>query len=120
MRSACNHCRPATLSQNWLFSDKCGACVANILVRYLGEEGNQTPIQCAVSMANPFNLVRRCTLASKLITHVSFQLVIYLRHLLILPQVVSDNNFKIGFNRCVFIVWHNMLRSAQFVPGKSH
>ena len=31
---------------------------ANILVRYLGEEGSQTPIQCAVSMANPFNLVR--------------------------------------------------------------
>ena len=31
---------------------------ANILVRYLGEEGRQTPIQLAVSMANPFNLVR--------------------------------------------------------------
>ena len=77
--SACKQCRPATFI--WLFSSKCGVCVANILVRYLGEEGSQTPIQCAVSMANPFNLVRRCTIASKLIKHVSLQLVINLRHL---------------------------------------
>ena len=31
---------------------------ANILVRYLGEEGERTPIQAAISMCNPFNLVR--------------------------------------------------------------
>lgn len=30
---------------------------ANILVRYLGEEGPSTPISAAVSMCNPFNLV---------------------------------------------------------------
>eukprot|EP00195_Chlamydomonas_chlamydogama_P007473 CAMPEP_0202906248 /NCGR_PEP_ID=MMETSP1392-20130828/37919_1 /ASSEMBLY_ACC=CAM_ASM_000868 /TAXON_ID=225041 /ORGANISM="Chlamydomonas chlamydogama, Strain SAG 11-48b" /LENGTH=633 /DNA_ID=CAMNT_0049594653 /DNA_START=364 /DNA_END=2265 /DNA_ORIENTATION=- len=29
---------------------------ANILVRYLGEEGSATPISAAVSMCNPFNL----------------------------------------------------------------
>ena len=38
-------------------------CAANILVRYLGEEGPATPLAAAVSMCNPFNLVsRRCTL----------------------------------------------------------
>ncbi len=37
---------------------------ANILVRYLGEEGSSTPIQYAVSMANPFNLVRALRLAA--------------------------------------------------------
>lgn len=30
---------------------------ANILVRYLGEEGEKTPIRAAISMCNPFNLV---------------------------------------------------------------
>ncbi len=33
-------------------------CAANILVRYLGEEGERTPIRAAISMCNPFNLVR--------------------------------------------------------------
>ncbi|KAK9809973.1 hypothetical protein WJX72_002837 [[Myrmecia] bisecta] len=42
---------------------------ANILVRYLGEEGDKTPIEAAVSMCNPFNLV------------------------------VADQNFHVGFNR---------------------
>ncbi|CAL8470709.1 g10251 [Coccomyxa elongata] len=42
---------------------------ANILVRYLGEEGPNTPISAAVSMCNPFNLV------------------------------TCDNNFHVGFNR---------------------
>lgn len=32
---------------------------ANILVRYLGEEGAATPIAAAAAMCNPFNLVRR-------------------------------------------------------------
>lgn len=31
---------------------------ANILTRYLGEEGENTPIQAAVVMCNPFDLVR--------------------------------------------------------------
>ena len=31
---------------------------ANILVRYLGEQGSKTPIAAAVSMCNPFDLVR--------------------------------------------------------------
>lgn len=69
------------MSQKWLPQRKCALCVANILVRYLGEEGNQTPIQCAVSMANPFNLVRRCMIAITRSKHVSFQLVVILRHL---------------------------------------
>ena len=30
---------------------------ANILTRYLGEEGEQTPLAAAVAMCNPFNLV---------------------------------------------------------------
>ena len=30
---------------------------ANILVRYLGEEGSKTPVAAAISMCNPFNLV---------------------------------------------------------------
>lgn len=30
----------------------------NILVRYLGEEGSGTPIRAAVSLGNPFTLVR--------------------------------------------------------------
>ena len=30
---------------------------ANILVRYLGEEGAKCPISAAVSMCNPFDLV---------------------------------------------------------------
>ena len=30
---------------------------ANILVRYLGEEGAQTPIAAAASLCNPFDLV---------------------------------------------------------------
>ena len=30
---------------------------ANILVRYLGEEGAESPISAAVSMCNPFDLV---------------------------------------------------------------
>ena len=34
-------------------------CAANILVRYLGEEGEKTPIRAAISMCNPFNLVRQ-------------------------------------------------------------
>lgn len=29
---------------------------ANILVNYLGEQGDDTPIEAAVSMCNPFNL----------------------------------------------------------------
>jgi hypothetical protein len=32
-------------------------CAANILVRYLGEEGPRTAISAAVSMCNPFDLV---------------------------------------------------------------
>jgi predicted alpha/beta-fold hydrolase len=31
---------------------------ANILLRYLGEDGSGTPLQAAVSMCNPFDLVR--------------------------------------------------------------
>lgn len=31
---------------------------ANILTKYLGEEGAETPIRAAVTMCNPFNLVR--------------------------------------------------------------
>ncbi|EIE22712.1 AB-hydrolase YheT [Coccomyxa subellipsoidea C-169] len=42
---------------------------ANILVRYLGEEGPKTPISAAISMCNPFNLV------------------------------MCDDNFHVGFNR---------------------
>lgn len=30
---------------------------ANILVKYLGEEGQETPVNAAVAMCNPFNLV---------------------------------------------------------------
>jgi len=30
---------------------------SNILVKYLGEEGDETPIRGAVSVANPFNLI---------------------------------------------------------------
>lgn len=30
---------------------------ANILTRYLGEEGDRTPISAAASLCNPFNLV---------------------------------------------------------------
>lgn len=30
---------------------------ANIMVRYLGEEGEKSPISAAISMCNPFNLV---------------------------------------------------------------
>ena len=37
---------------------------ANILVRYLGEEGEKTPIRAAISMCNPFNLVRHCAACS--------------------------------------------------------
>ena len=33
---------------------------ANILCRYLGEEGEACPIDAAVAMCNPFNLVRHC------------------------------------------------------------
>lgn len=29
---------------------------ANIMVRYLGEEGGKTPVHAAVSLCNPFNL----------------------------------------------------------------
>ena len=32
-------------------------CAANILLRYLGEEGKKTPIKAAVSLCNPFDLV---------------------------------------------------------------
>lgn len=31
---------------------------ANVLCRYLGEEGARTPLKAAVSLCNPFNLVR--------------------------------------------------------------
>lgn len=31
---------------------------ANILVKYLGEEGPRTPLIAAASLCNPFNLVR--------------------------------------------------------------
>ncbi|KAI8333037.1 Alpha/Beta hydrolase protein [Chlamydoabsidia padenii] len=31
---------------------------ANILVKYLGEEGDKTPLTAAISVANPFNFVR--------------------------------------------------------------
>ena len=37
---------------------------ANILVRYLGEEGPRTPVSAAVSMCNPFDLVSCPTLLS--------------------------------------------------------
>lgn len=33
---------------------------ANILTRYLGEEGGAAPLAAAASLCNPFNLVRRC------------------------------------------------------------
>ena len=33
------------------------SCTANIMVRYLGEVGKDTPIVAAVSMCNPFDLV---------------------------------------------------------------
>ena len=39
---------------------------ANILVKYLGEEGSKTPIVAAISMCNPFSLVRPHLLCTSL------------------------------------------------------
>lgn len=38
---------------------------ANILVRYLGEEGGATPIAAAAAMCNPFDLVRQAGVAGE-------------------------------------------------------
>lgn len=54
---------------------------ANILVRYLGEEGDKTPLRAAVSLCNPFNLP------------------------------VSDKNFEKGFNRVYDVNLANSLRN---------
>ena len=55
------------LDAAWVLCKSCGAATvfltrlagaANILVRYLGEEGGKVPLAAAVSLCNPFNLVR--------------------------------------------------------------
>lgn len=56
---------------------------ANILTRYLGEEGGDTPVQAAAVMCNPFNLVRfirhflRCNgTSSSFVFHVKFCVIV--------------------------------------------
>eukprot|EP01025_Chloroclados_australasicus_P011095 TRINITY_DN14807_c0_g1_i1.p1 TRINITY_DN14807_c0_g1~~TRINITY_DN14807_c0_g1_i1.p1 ORF type:complete len:455 (-),score=59.69 TRINITY_DN14807_c0_g1_i1:247-1476(-) len=62
MANGGNGTRPQIAAIGWSLG-------ANILVNYLGEEGSKTPITCAVSLCNPFELV------------------------------ICDKNFRKGFNR---------------------
>ena len=75
---------------------------ANILTRYLGEEGDNTPIKAAVAMCNPFDLVRCFLLLTVVvavvvvITQFTSSCSFFSRFPL---QPHSDANFKKGFNR---------------------
>ena len=79
---------------------------ASLSCRYLGEEGSGTPLKAAVSLCNPFNLVRSdelslgafCSAQQPLVPHTAWVLDVPYPGAMDYAQPMANDNMSRGFS----------------------